>query len=188
AALWATEEGIYGRFGYGRAAFAGELSVPKERGSYAASQEPRGRGRLGEPDQALTAFPPLWEAFARVRPGVFGRSREWWEKRVLADPREHREGAGPKRFALLELDGSPAAYAVYRHRASYEAGLATGSVDVVEAIGAGEALAELWRFLLDIDWTASTTASLVPPDHPLFFLLAEPRRMRYRVGDGLWLR
>jgi predicted acetyltransferase len=28
----------------------------------------------------------------------------------------------------------------------------------------------------------------MPPDHPLFFLLAEPRRMRYRSGDGIWIR
>jgi predicted acetyltransferase len=189
AALWATEEGIYGRFGYGRAAFTGELAVPKERSSYAAARELRGRVRLIEPDEAFTVFPPLWDSFGRVRPGVFSRSGQWWEKRVIADPREHRDGAGPKRFALLELDGAPAGYAVYRHRASYEAGSSTGSVDVVEAIcGSSDAVAELWRFLLDIDWTASTTASLVPPDHPLFFLLAEPRRMRYRVGDGLWVR
>lgn len=189
AALWASEEGIYGRFGYGRAAFTGELSVPKEHGSYAASREQRGRVRLIDADEALAAFPPLWETFARVRPGVFGRSRAWWEKRVLADPREHRDGAGPKRLALLELDGSPAAYAVYRHRASWDAGSSTGSVEVEEAIGgAGDALAELWRFLLDIDWTSATKATLVPPDHALFFLLAEPRRARYRMGDGLWVR
>ena len=30
--------------------------------------------------------------------------------------------------------------------------------------------------------------SLLPVDHPLFLLLAEPRRMRYRIGDGLWVR
>jgi predicted acetyltransferase len=189
AALWASEEGIYGRFGYGCAAFAGEVSVPKEHSSYAVPREPRGRVRLIEADEALSAFSPLWDAFARVRPGVFGRSSRWWERRVLADPREHREGAGPKRFALLEVDGSPAAYAVYRHRASWEGGSSTGAVEVVEAIGADpEALAELWRFLLDVDWVASASASLVPPDHPLFFLLREPRRMRYRMGDGLWVR
>jgi predicted acetyltransferase len=29
---------------------------------------------------------------------------------------------------------------------------------------------------------------LLPPDHPLFFLLAEPRRARFRMSDGLWVR
>ena len=38
------------------------------------------------------------------------------------------------------------------------------------------------------DWKAKITASLLPPDHPLFLLLASPRRLRYRMGDGLWVR
>jgi predicted acetyltransferase len=28
----------------------------------------------------------------------------------------------------------------------------------------------------------------MPPDHPLFFLLAQPRYLRYRLGDSLWTR
>src|SRR5262249_42046983 len=30
--------------------------------------------------------------------------------------------------------------------------------------------------------------SLVPADHPLFLLVGTPRRMGYRMGDGLWIR
>ena len=54
--------------------------------------------------------------------------------------------------------------------------------------GRRAALAELWRYLLDIDWVASISSWLLPPDHPLFFVLAQTRRMRYRLGDGLWVR
>ncbi len=189
AALWASEETIYGRFGYGPAAFAGEVTIPKEYVSFASPRERAGAMRLVDKEEALEAFPPLWDALARERPGVFGRSPSWWTGRTLDDPPERRQGAGPKRFALLELDGAPAAYAIYRHQMSWEAGSSTGKVDVVEAVGATpEAVAELWRFLLDIDWVASVTASLLPPDHPLFFILAQPRRARYRSGDGLWVR
>jgi predicted acetyltransferase len=39
-----------------------------------------------------------------------------------------------------------------------------------------------------VDWVATVKASLLPPDHPLFLLVATPRRMRYRMGDGLWVR
>jgi predicted acetyltransferase len=49
-------------------------------------------------------------------------------------------------------------------------------------------MAAIWRFLLDVDWMAVVEASFVPPDHPLFLLLAAPRRARYRMGDGLWVR
>jgi predicted acetyltransferase len=52
----------------------------------------------------------------------------------------------------------------------------------------GRPTAELWRYLFDIDWAARITGWLLPVDHPLFFLLATPRRMRYRVFDGVWAR
>jgi len=51
-----------------------------------------------------------------------------------------------------------------------------------------DAEAELWRYLCDIEWVGTINAWMLPLDHPLFFLLAEPRRMRFRVGDGLWVR
>jgi predicted acetyltransferase len=185
AALWASEEPIYGRFGYGQAGFAGEVSIQKGRDAFAVPRERSGTIRLVEPDEALELFPPLWEALARERPGIPSRSRDWWLFRTLA----RRGEGGAKRFALLELDGAPAAYAIYRHDPKWEGGVSTGRVVVVEAIGvAPVAVAELWRFLLDIDWVGSVSASLLPPDHPLFFLLSEPRRTRYRRGDGLWVR
>ncbi len=189
AALWASEETIYGRFGYGVAGFAGEVEIPKEYVDFVAPRDPTGRLRLVERDEALEAFPPVWEALARDRPGVFTRSRDWWELRTLADPPDRRDGAGPKRFVLLEHEGAPAAYAVYRHKMDWEAGVSKGKVVVVEAVGAApEAVAEIWRYLLDIDWVATIESWLLPPDHPLFFVLASPRRMRYRSGDGLWVR
>ncbi len=189
AALWASEETIYGRFGYGRSAFAGEVTVPKEYTQFVAPRERAGTIRIVERDEALQTFPPLWDALARQRPGVFTRSREWWDLRSLHDPPERRNGAGPKRFALLELDGAPAGYAIYRHQMDWEEGVTKGKVVVVEAIAAAPAaLVELWRYLLDIDWVAAITSWLLPPDHPLFFVLAQPRRMRYRLGDGLWVR
>jgi predicted acetyltransferase len=189
AALWASEETIYGRFGYGRAAFAGEVAVPKEYVQFVVPREPSGAMRIVERDEALEKFPPLWDALARVRPGMFIRSRDWWDLRTLQDPAERRNGGGPKRFALLEREGAPTAYAIYRHQMDWEDGVTKGKVSVVEAIGADpEALAELWRYLLDIDWVATIETFLLPPDHPLFFVLAQPRRMRYRLGDGLWVR
>jgi predicted acetyltransferase len=189
AALWASEESIYGRFGYGRAAYAGEFSLPREHTEFDSPLELGGQLRLVEPDEALEAFPPLWNEVARRRPGMILRTREWWEDRTIADPPGRRWGGGPKRLALLERDGTPAGYAIYRHRFGYDQGSSTGKLEVVEGIGVdAAAVASVWRFLLDVDWTAAITASLVPPDDPLFFLLRQPRRTRYRMGDGLWVR
>ena len=58
-----------------------------------------------------------------------------------------------------------------------------------EALGTTpQATAAIWRFLLDVDWMSVVEVPLAPPDHPLFLLLALPRRAQYRMGDGLWMR
>jgi predicted acetyltransferase len=190
AALWASEERIYGRFGYGLASYTGEMNLDRSRAGFAAPFERRGRIRIVDREEALERFPAVWDAVRAETPGMFARTPSWWEFRPLADPPEWRPpGSGPKRFALLELDRRVAGYAIYRHAPEWEAGVAVGTLRVVEALATGpQAWKEVWRYLLDIDWTATINATLLPVDHPLFFLLAEPRRMRFRVGDGLWVR
>jgi predicted acetyltransferase len=91
--------------------------------------------------------------------------------------------------ALLELDGRPAAYALYRLHFSAERGIPNGYTSVIEAVGdSPEATREIWRFLLDIDWMERIRASLMPLDHELFLLLREPRRLTFDYRDGLWVR
>jgi predicted acetyltransferase len=187
AALWASEETIYGRFGYGIAGWAGELKVPHEWDAFAEPLEPGGTTRFVTPDEARELFPPIYDAVRRERPGMTSRSEDWWAERHLALP-DH-EASAPRRFVLLELDDEPAGYAIYRTHFGFDGGSASSRLVVREALGATpQAMAAIWRFLLDVDWMAVVEASLVPPDHPLFLLLATPRRMRYRMGDGLWVR
>jgi predicted acetyltransferase len=190
AALWASEEAIYGRYGYGMGSWAGEIGLAREYTDFALPFERRGRMRLVDGYEAREHMPRIWERLMDERPGMFQRPEPWWTDRVLADPEDRREpGAGPKRFVLCELDGDVRGYAIYRHKASWGEGVATGKLTVLEAIAVDpDATRELWRFLLDIDWFATIEAWLLPPDHPLFLLLASPRRARYRMGDGLWVR
>jgi predicted acetyltransferase len=187
AALWASDEGIYGRFGYGLASWCGEISVPKEWNAFAQPVERQGSTRLVTPEEASELFPPVHDAVRRGRPGFFVRTPEWWELRTLRMSEE--EAATPKRFVALELDGATQAYAIYRSHPKFEDAVSRSRLEVVEAFGATpQATAEIWRFLLDVDWSATIDAQLLPPDHPLFLLLANPRRARYRMYDALWVR
>jgi predicted acetyltransferase len=187
AALWASEETIYGRFGYGIASWAGELTIKKEWSAFAPPLDRRGRVRLVTPEEAASLFPPVWDAFRRERTGVFARTATWWTGRVLRTPDEQK--ATPKRLAVLELDGEAEAYAIYRTTANFEEFVSNAKLEVLEAVGTSpQATAEIWRYLLDVDWMATVNGYLVPPDHQLFLLLANPRRARYRMADGLWLR
>ncbi len=100
-----------------------------------------------------------------------------------------REGGSEQVRALLELDGRPAAYALYRLNFSADRGIAAGFTNVIEAVGVSpEATRGIWRYLLDIDWMARVKASLLPRDHELFLLLREPRMLRFELREGLWVR
>ena len=186
AALWASEPTIYGRFGYGIASFCGEIAVPKERTALAASAGARGDVRIVTAEEALESFPALYDAVRAERPGMMSRTRDWWEHRRLAQ-RVPRVVAA--RRALLELDGAPAGYALYRVHQKFEAFGTVGHVRVIEALGTSPAATrEIWRYLLELDWTSRIEAGLLPADHELLFLVAEPRRLKFMLLDGLWVR
>ena len=187
AALWASEETIYGRFGYGLASWAGQLQVKHESDAFAAPLEPAGAMRFVTPEEARKTFPAVYEAVRRERPGMMSRSDVWWEERHLR--LEERESDAPRRFVALDVDGETQAYAIYRTHFGFEGGLPASRLVVREALGTTPpATAAIWRFLLDVDWMNVVEVALAPPDHPLFLLLALPRRAQYRMGDGLWMR
>jgi predicted acetyltransferase len=190
AALWASEETIYGRYGYGLASLEHNVKVQREWAGLRHDLPRReGRVRLVEHDEAVRVFPHVYE---RVRPravGFLSRTREWWEFKPLQDRPERRFGAGPLNRALLERDGRPVGYALYRIVQESTPGEWKRNLRVIEAIGVdGAATRDIWRFLLEIDWTSEIHAHLLPVDHPLQLLIARINRLRLEVRDALWVR
>ena len=189
AALWASEEVIYRRYGYGLASLSCEIGVPS---GYAGLRHPpdeRAVVRLVPLADAKDVVAPIYDRVRAATPGMFARTDTWWETRNLTDPPDRRQGGGEKNVLVLELDGEPSGYAMYRIHSKFEAGAAAGHVDVIEALADGPvATVDLWRVLLDMDWKATLKAYLLPIDHALLHQLNYPRRMKMRVGDGLWVR
>jgi predicted acetyltransferase len=189
SALWASEGAIYGRFGYGMASLCGDISIEKDRSAFARPLEPAGRMRIVGEDEALRLFPPIWDRARSAQPGMLSRSEKWWLFRRLYELEWQRKGAGLLQRVVLEIDGKPEAYALYRFQQKIENDIFCGTVRVSEAIGATPLATRLiWRYLFDIDLAARIEAAYLPVDHPLLFLLADPRRLRYALHDGLWLR
>jgi predicted acetyltransferase len=189
AALWASEETIYGRYGYGLASLNAQFDVDKSYGSFRRGVETLGRVRLVDLDAAAQLLPPLYDAVQRVTPGMYERSEAWWRNRQLVDPENFRFGGSPKHVVLLEVDGEPQAYAIYRlHVAFGDLGPET-KLRTIEVIAVNPAAtASIWRYLLDVDWTKTVSAGLQPADHPLFLLLAQPNFSKPTLSDGLWVR
>ena len=190
AGLWASEATIYGRYGYGLAVL--QLHARGERHRLALRAglpEREGRIRMVDHEEAQTTFPRIYERVCRSQTGFLRRSRDWWAIRKLDDDPERRRGGGPLNRALLELDGEPAGYALYRVVSVLERDEWRHSVRVLEAIGVdSRATREVWWFLLEIDLMSELDVWLLPLDHPLLQLVARVDALRPTVQDGLWLR
>jgi predicted acetyltransferase len=189
AALWASEETIYGRYGYGLASLSLGVEIDRVRGEFRPGFERTGQVRLVDAGQAAELIPPVYDAVRQVTPGMYERSASWWEHRLLADPPEWRFGGGPKLYAVLEVGGAVQAYAIYRlHVSMGNLGPET-TLRAVEAMGSTPAAtASIWRYLLDVDMTQTIAAQLLPVDHPLLLLVARLNLSRPTISDGLWLR
>src|SRR3954452_11979200 len=77
AYLWASEDTIYGRFGYGAASQAAQMTLAVERTRFREPFEGRGTVRLVDLEEAAETFPLLYERTAAVRAGMFSRSDAW---------------------------------------------------------------------------------------------------------------
>jgi predicted acetyltransferase len=189
AALWASEPTIYGRFGYGHASHTYEMRLPRPRAALREGTPPRaGAVRLVEVPEAAKAFPRIYDRVRAVTPGMLSRTKPWWElRRLRDDPSRRPPGSGPLNYALYELDGKAAGYALYRIAQSEESGHWKRRLRVVEAIGLDAvATREVWRFLSELDWTDEILAWLLPTDHPVQHLFARFDQLDLRTGDGLW--
>jgi predicted acetyltransferase len=186
AALYASESSIYGRFGYGIAAPSAGIDADRSAFSLREDVAPQGSWRLIDREEAYERLPPVYERVRVRRPGMLTRSEHWWREHRLADPKEWRRGAGPKLYALLELDGEAVAYAIYRVKNDWDD---KGEVRVTEAFADGStATRELWRYLFCIDLTGRIKYWLCDPAAPFFLMVRDPRSLNLKVGDGLWLR
>jgi len=188
AILWASEPVIYGRFGYGIAAPAAPMEA--ERAGFAFRDDPGATGlaRLVTMEEARELFPPVFERARLQRNGMVTRSDARWDARVK-DPEHWRDGASPKYYVLVEIDGQAEAFAMYRVKEKWERGMPEGTVQVVDAIATSpEAVRELWRYLFGIDLVAKVQLWNSDPWSPLYLMVKDARRLQLRLGDGLWLR
>ena len=191
AVLFASEAGIYRRFGYGPASRSATFTIGRGEGALVpdAPADPALRLRLASPRDLRAELATVYDAVLPGRPGMFARDARWWDS-VTDDPEYRRRGTTELRCVLAADRGGPRGYALLRGRPAWtEDGIPDGTIEVAELMAADPAAAAaLWADLLTRDLTSRVTADLRPADDPLLHLLADPRRARGRVGDGLWLR
>lgn len=189
AALWASESSIYGRFGYGLGAPG--LYAKSERARFQLKDEhgPQGAVRLVDAEEAYHVFPAVYERVRTGRAGMLTRSETWWKDLRLADSKEWRRGASQKFYAVIDVDGEPEGYTMYRVKDEWEDGMPRGEVRVVEAFATSvRAARELWRFLHNIDLTVKVDIHSLDPASPLLLNVRDVRALGIKLADALWLR
>jgi predicted acetyltransferase len=190
AVLWASESVIYSRYGYGRASWYLSYTLRRGEGALAktVAADPGLRLRLADPQAALPELAKVYDAVLPSRPGFFGRNDAWW-RRVINDPAEERQGASPLRCLIAEDGSGPRGYALYSGVDTWTEFLPENVLTVRELMAADPAAsAALWADLLSRDLTSEFRVQRRPVDDPLLFQLADPRRARPQLNDGLWVR
>jgi len=189
AALFASEPGIYGRFGYGIASMHARFTIRRGEGRMPS---PAGRGsavrlRTADPDQAELA--KVYEQAAAGRPGMPFRDDRWWYAALL-DPAYWREGSTPLRCVIAEDDAGSRGYALFSVNPDWgDDAVPAGTLHLRELIALDPAAtAALWGDILNRDLVAEVRARIRPVDDPLLYLLPDIRRARMQLVDGLWIR
>lgn len=184
--LYASEGGIYGRFGYGLATFGLGMDVEVSRTAFVRGYTPTGIVRFVERDEAVRKILEVNEVARRGVPGMVGLDR----KRLDYTFRDHGPDKDlPFLYAVHETDGGTDGYAVYRIRHDWRDSIPRSTLVLRDLQGASPgAVADLWRFVFDIDLIERVEVWSRPLDDAVLHLVQEPRRLHPKIRDGLWLR
>jgi len=189
AVLWASESGIYGRFGYGAAAWGTSYEVDLHRvGPPVVRTRP---GELGEltMDEACKELPSLLRSLQEQRPGVSGRSELGWQ-RHLEDKKDERGGRTARQILVHRAEtGAIDGYALWRGKMNWESVGPAHDVRVEELVAPEPtAYKALWSYLLTLDLAATLGYGYAALDEPLLQLVTTPTALSRRVSESLWLR
>ena len=186
--LISAEWPIYGRFGYGPATWHARWTVRVRAAELAGG--PTGSVEIVQPLEARRLLPEIYERYAAGQPGEITRPEDRWDydlglMELPGRPRwrgsiaVHRDEAG-------ELDG----YARYHGEEVWEEGIPDNLMHLDELHGVTvEAELELWRYLVQMDLTATIRADTRREREPLQWLLGDGRAARVSgLADFLWVR
>ena len=184
AALTVSETTIYGRYGFGAATFADVMEIETKRVRWTGPDAP-GRVRFVEPSRLLPDALRITDAVRAFQPGAL-RYDEHLLGTAIGLYGDDREKLRTVRYD--DANGVPQGFACYGLTPT-EGDFTKHTATVRYLLGAtDEAVAALWRFLLELDLVSTVRATERPVDEPAVWQLGDLRAARRRRSDRLWLR
>ena len=186
AILTASESVIYGRFGYGIATWRLGLTAERNRIHFVDHHADHGRMRYVTEDEAMKVFPEVYEVARRARAGMVTRPEVWWADVLTFIANEHQASF---RAVHEAADGTVDGYVLYGVNVDPTPGAWPRRLEVIDLVSTNAPTrAALWRFVFGVDLVDKVTASNLPIDEPLRFMITDPRRAQALfVNDGMWL-
>ncbi|MER6650965.1 MULTISPECIES: GNAT family N-acetyltransferase [Streptomyces] len=196
ASLIAAEYPIYGRYGFGPAAWATEWEIDVPR----AGLDPRARvpseadgGRIELVDGAdvRKLGPELHTRLAARQHGVVSRDERWWQRSTGVDLPAYETWTEPFYAVYRSADGETDGLIAYRADDRWGDGKQPLNKATVVGMTAVTPAAEraLWQFVCSIDWITTVRTGYRAPDDLVPLLLPDPRAARVvTYADWLWLR
>jgi predicted acetyltransferase len=187
AILTVSESTLYGRYGFGPAAFASDYVIDTKRALW-TGPEPAGRVRFVTIEQWREGIAPLHERARLASPGEVEVFALRWDQisGVKSDDKGrlkqmraiayHDEAGELQGLALYKVGGGEDDFT--KHEAS-----------VFHLCAATDAAyAALWRFLLELDLTTELRAGLRAVDEPVRWMVKDQRAIKQTVLDHHWVR
>ncbi|GAB3826267.1 GNAT family N-acetyltransferase [Kribbella italica] len=189
AILWASESGIYGRFGYAPAAWGVSYEVDLHRVRPRPVDGDAGRIEALSAEEAPAQLGGLLREFQARRPGVSGRSEQVWRGQ-LQDKPEHRGGRMARQILVhRDAAGAVDGYALWRGKMNWGPTGPANEVAVEELVAlAPTAYRALWHYLLTLDLAAKLDYGNAAVDEPLLQLVSNPVALNRRLSESLWVR
>lgn len=196
--LFASEMGIYGRFGYGLASDSVRLKIDRGAVLRPVAGSDDLRVRIDHADEARHSdLVTHLHAAASHNANATGLNRPGWDPRHTAarraalwsDVAALRRNSESLRIAIVEQGSEPRGYALFRRSENWQMAGPRGTLTISEVSVLDAAAARaLWAVLLDLDHMATIETSMLAVDDPLMQLLVDRRAALPSLRDNLWLR
>ena len=195
AALYASQAGIYQRFGYAICSQRRRYEIDPYDLNFINAPAPRGQLSVTNakdlPDDAQV-IRDLYRQYMQPRNGLLHRGLNLWQAEILDEPEDITEG--PVRVLLYEEDGQALGYMVYTSCEDRALNApSSGQRDhrmTIREYGwlTPEAYVAMWQFAASQDLTWRIFVQDTPADDPIWHFARDPRTLRVQVMDGILVR
>ena len=183
--LWASMAAIYQRFGYGLATTSVSYDIHPRFIQFQYGEQAPGTVRLVDNDDALPLLKQVYRQYSGPGNGLLHRVDLYWGIMLRRQNDQHTHIA-----VYFDPTGEATGYLLYRTRWA-EPGMPEPSqvIDVYDFSWTTiEAYRGLWQYLAGHDLANRVRMEFVPEDDPAPGMLLEPRMLKRKTWDGIWMR